>query len=199
MLPRYSTSLISTVYPMGPDSTRSEATLNRHGRDRPALVQPVDNAAMLPNTGGVLYGAIIVGGLLAAESARQENYADTVGAVAIAMVLYWLVHAYTAYTERRIERSQRLTFGGLIETLAQELMIIAGAAFPLVALLICWAVGASLSTAVSAGVYTSAGIIVLVEVGAAVRADLSGRELVAQILFGALFGLMVILLNVLLR
>jgi|SRR5947209_2210667 hypothetical protein len=151
------------------------------------------------NTGGVLYGAIIVGALLAAESAREENYADTVGAVAVAMVLYWLVHAYTGYTERRIERRQRLTLGGLMETLVQELMIIAGAVVPLVALLICWAAGATLSTAVNAGVYTSAAIIVLVEVGAAVRAELSGRELVAQISLGAFFGLVVIVLNVLLR
>jgi hypothetical protein len=154
---------------------------------------------MLPNTGGVLYGTITVGALLAAESARQRNYADTVGAVAIAIVLYWLVHAYTGYTERRVERGQPLTFGGLVETLAQELMIIAGAVIPLVALLICWATGASLTTAVNAGVYTAAAIIVLVEVGAAIRAELSGRELVAQISFGAFFGLLVIALNLLLR
>jgi hypothetical protein len=159
----------------------------------------VDNAAMLPNTGGVLYGTIIVGALLAAESARQENYADTVGAAAIAMALYWLVHAYTGYTERRVERGQPLTVGGLVQALAQELMIIAGAALPLLAVLICWAAGASLSTAVNVGVYTSAVIIVLVEVGAAVRAELTGRELVAQISFGAFFGLLVIVLNVLLR
>ncbi len=154
---------------------------------------------MLPNTGGVLYGTIIVGALLAAESAREENYADTVGAVAIAMALYWLVHAYTEYTERRVERSQPLTLGGLVQTLVQELMIMAGAVLPLLAVLLCWAADATLSTAVNTGVYTSAVIIVLIEVGAAVRAELSGRELVAQISFGAFFGLVVIVLNVLLR
>lgn len=154
---------------------------------------------MIPNTGGILYGTIMVGALLAAESARQQNYADTVGAVVIAMGLYWLVHAYTGYTERRVERSQPFTLRGLGRALAQELMILAGGVLPLVALLLCWAAGASLSTAVNAGVYTSAAIIVLVEVGAAVRAELSGGELVAQISFGAFFGLVVIVLNVLLR
>lgn len=154
---------------------------------------------MIPNTGGILYGTIMVGALLAAESARQENYADTVGAVVIAMLLYWLVHAYTGYTERRVERNQRLTFGGLAQTAAQELMILAGGVLPLVTLLICWAAGASLSTAVSAGVYASAAIIVVVEVAVAVRAELSGRELVAQVSLGAFFGLLVIVLNVLLR
>ena len=76
---------------------------------------------------------------------------------------------------------------------------VAGAVPSLVALLICWAAGASLSTAVNAGVYTSAGIIVLVEVWAAIRAELSGRELVAQISFGAFFGLLVVIMNVVLR
>jgi hypothetical protein len=159
----------------------------------------VDNAAMLPNTGGVLYGTITVGALLAAESAREQNYPDTAGAVAIAMVLYWLVHGYTVYTERQVELSQPLTVGGLVRTLVRELMIIAGGLLPLVVLLICWAAGASLTTAVNAGVYTSAGIIVLVEVEAAFRAELSGRKLVAQISFGAFFGLLLVILNVLLR
>src|SRR5436305_11945721 len=154
---------------------------------------------MIRTTGAVLYGTIMVGALLAAESARQENYADTVGAVAIAMMLYWLVHSYTAYTDRRLERRQPLTFGGLIQTLVQELMIVAGAVPPLVALLICWAAGTRLSTAVNAGVYTSAGMIVLVEVAAAVRAELSGRELVAQNSVGVLFALIVVALNVVLR
>ena len=154
---------------------------------------------MIRTTGAVLYGTIMIGALLAAESARQENYADTVGAVAIAMMLYWLVHAYTRDTDRRVELRQPLTFGALVQTLAQELMIVAGAVPSLVALLICWAAGASLSTAVNAGVYTSAGIIVLVEVWAAIRAELSGRELVAQISFGAFFGLLVVIMNVVLR
>lgn len=154
---------------------------------------------MIRNTAGILYGTIMVGALLAAESARQQNYPDTVGAVAIAIALYWLVHAYTRDTERRVERREPLTFGGLVRTLAQELTIVAGALVPLLALFICWAVGASLPTAVNADVYTCAAIIVLVEVGAAIRAELSGRELVAQISFGAFFGLLVIVLNLLLR
>jgi hypothetical protein len=154
---------------------------------------------MIPNTGGILYGTIMVGALLAAESARQQNYADTIGAVAVAIALYWLAHAYTGYTERRVERREPLTFGGLVQTLTEELTIVGGALVPLVALLICWAVGASLPTAVNADVYICAAIIVLVETGAAIRAELSGRELVAQISFGAFFGLLVIVLNVLLR
>jgi NADH:ubiquinone oxidoreductase subunit 6 (subunit J) len=154
---------------------------------------------MIRNTGAVLYGTITVGALLAAESAKRETYGRTVGAVAIAMVLYWLVHAYSGFTEQRVARNQPLALSDLARTLAQELMIIGGAALPLLALLVCWATGASLSSAVNVAVWTSAVMILIVEVVAGVRAELSGRELVAQTAFGASFGLLVIILNVLLR
>jgi hypothetical protein len=150
---------------------------------------------MLPNTGGVLYGTITVGALLAAESADRETYARTVGAVAIAMLLYWLVHAYSSFAEHRVEQGLPLSLRGLARTLAAELMIVAGAAVPLLAVLICWAVGARLSTAVSAAIYTSSAMIVVIEVVAGVSAELSGRDLIVQIALGAVFGLLVISLN----
>jgi hypothetical protein len=150
---------------------------------------------MLPNTGGVLYGTITVGALLAAESATRETYARTVGAVAIAMVLYWLVHGYSSFAEHRVEQGEPLTFRGLARTLAAELMIIGGAAMPLLAVLICWAVGAHLTTAVDAAIYTSSALIVVIEVLAGVSAELSGRDLIVQTALGALFGLLVIALN----
>lgn len=150
---------------------------------------------MLPNTGGVLYGTIMVGALLAAESTNRETYGRTVGAVMIALLLYWLVHAYSSFAEHRVERGERLTLRGLVSTLGAELMIVAGAAIPLLAVLICWAVGARLSTAVDAAIYTSSAMIVVVEIFAGVSAELSGRDLVVQSALGAVFGLLVISLN----
>jgi hypothetical protein len=118
-----------------------------------------------------------------------------VGAVAIAMLLYWLVHAYSSFAEHRVEQGLPLSLRGLARTLAAELMIVAGAAVPLLAVLICWAVGARLSTAVSAAIYTSSAMIVVIEVVAGVSAELSGRDLIVQIALGAVFGLLVISLN----
>lgn len=154
---------------------------------------------MIRNTGAVLYGTITVGALLAAESAKHETYGRTVGAVAITMMLYWLVHAYSGFTEERVERNQPFALSALGRTLAQELMIIGGAAMPLLALLICWAAGAALGDAVNVAVWTSAAMILIVEVLAGVRAGLSGQDLVAHAAFGASFGLLVVIVNVLLR
>jgi glucose uptake protein GlcU len=154
---------------------------------------------MLPNTGGVLYGTITVGALLAAESTTRQTYGRTVGAVAIALLLYWLVHAYASFAEHRVEHGEPLTLRGLGRTLAAELMIVAGASVPLFAVLICWAAGAPLSTGVSAAVYTSAGMIVVVEVLAGRSAELSGRDLIIQTALGAVFGLLVIALKLILH
>ncbi|MHB8659329.1 MAG: hypothetical protein ACYC91_15520 [Solirubrobacteraceae bacterium] len=154
---------------------------------------------MLPNPGAVVYGTIIVGALLSAESAKRETYPDTVAAVALALLIYWLAHAYSEFTEHRLEHKQPATPAGFARTLAHELTIIVGAGIPLLTLLTCWAIGTQLSSAVTAAIWTSAAMILIVEVVAGVRAELSGRQLFAQTALGALFGLLVIALNVLLH
>jgi hypothetical protein len=154
---------------------------------------------MLPNPGAVVYGTITIGALLAAESAKRETYADTVGAVAIAMLLYWLAHAYSEVIEHRLEEHQPLTLVGVRRALTHELMILAGAAIPLLELLIFWPAGVRLTVAVSAAIWTTGAIIVVVELVAGVRAKLSPRALIAQTAVGVLFGLLVIALKLLLH
>lgn len=154
---------------------------------------------MLPNPGGVVYGTLTIGALLAAESAVRETYAATVGAVALAMLVYSLAHSYSEFAEHRLERKQPLTLPVLTRTLTHGLMVGVGAAVPLLALLICWAAGVDLTSAVDAAIWTSAAMIVLVEVVAGVRAELSGRALVVQIAAGAVFGLLVIALKLILH
>ena len=77
--------------------------------------------------------------------------------------------------------------------------ILFGAAIPLIALLIDWAVGASLDTAVITALVTAAVVVTLIEVMAGGRAKQTGRELVLQTLFGALLGLLIIALRLVLH
>ena len=65
-------------------------------------------------------------------------------------------------------------------------------------LLIDWVVGASLSTALTTALYTSA-MVLLIEVVAGLRAKQSGRGLAVQILFGAMLGLLIIALRLILH
>src|ERR1700756_2493269 len=71
------------------------------GAPRLPLTRPArggQNGAMRLNAGGLVYGTIIVATLLAAESARSETYGKTVGAVALAMLTYWLRVSYSPYS-----------------------------------------------------------------------------------------------------
>jgi hypothetical protein len=153
----------------------------------------------MQNPAGAVYGTIAVGALLAAESARRETYVKTVAAVVITLVLYWLAHAYAEFTGERLREGEPLTLPGLTRMLVRELTILIGAAVPLIGLLISWAVGAPLASAVSAAVWTSAAIIVVIEWIAGVRAELKGPELISQAAFGAVLGLLVIALRGLLH
>src|ERR1700749_767282 len=113
----------------------------------------------LPNPWAVIYGTISVGALLAAESARSETYLETVGAVLITLVVYGLAHAYAELTEHRLVEGEPLTLSGVGRTLAQGLMVVAGAAVPLLVLVICWIAGVDLGSAVTAGIWSSAVMI----------------------------------------
>jgi len=154
---------------------------------------------MLPNPARLVYGTILVAALLSAESAKRETYAKTVGAVALALALYWLANAYAEFSGERIQKGEHFSYAGLVQTARQELALLYGATAPLLVLLVCWAAGAALSSAVTAAIWAAAAIIVVTEVVIGVRAELTGRELIRQSAFGALLGLLVIALRVLLH
>jgi hypothetical protein len=147
---------------------------------------------MRSNPAGLVYGTITVGALLAAESAQRETYLETVGAVLIALVLYWLAHSYAEFTARRLRGDEPLTVGALARTMMHELSILAGAAVPLLTVVVWWVAGARLASAVTAAIWAAAAMTVVLEVVAALRTERSGSELVVQTAFGLLLGLLVI-------
>jgi hypothetical protein len=160
---------------------------------------PKTMTAMFPDPAGAVYGTITVGALLAAESAQQETYLETVAAVVLALVLYVLAHSYSEFAGHRLREGEHLTLEGYRRSLVREAAALPGAAVPLLAVLIAWLVGASLSAAVNAAVWTSAGMVVLLELVAGVIAGETGRELAGQVGLGALLGLLVIVLKLLLH
>ncbi len=154
---------------------------------------------MPANTARVVYGTIVVATLLAAESAQKESYANTVIAVVIAILLYWLAHSYAESAARRMDRGTRINAKELTGSMVHEAPILAGAAIPLLSLLVWWAAGGRLANAVGAAIWTAAGAIVLFELVAGVRAKLSGIELIVQTLMGAALGCLVIALKLVLH
>jgi hypothetical protein len=154
---------------------------------------------MSPSPAGLVYGTIAIGALLTAESAQSETYAKSVAGVVIALLLYWLAYTYAEFTGQRLEKGEPLEFGDLGNAAVKELSVLVGASIPLFVLLVFWAVGAPLATAVSAAIWTSAAMIVVIELVVGIRAQLSGRELVMQTAFGAFLGLLVLTLRIVLH
>jgi membrane protein YqaA with SNARE-associated domain len=154
---------------------------------------------MLANPGPLVYGTITVGALLAAESAQRETYSSTLGAVVVALTLYWLAHSYAEFTQRRAKHEVPLKLRGLLETMAHEVSILLGASFPLLALVISWLAGAKLDTAVSIATWTSAAMVVIIELAVGVREHLAARDFAAQTGLGMVLGLLVIALRTLLH
>lgn len=154
---------------------------------------------MLSDLSAAIYGLMTVGALLAAESAGSETYAETVGAVVITMLVYLLAHSYAEFASERLKERRAASFAELGRITRRQVPILFGAAVPLVALLIDWAVGASLDTAVITALVTSAVMVMLIEVMAGVRAKQTGQELLIQVLLGAILGLLIIALRLVLH
>jgi hypothetical protein len=141
------------------------------------------------NPGPLVYGTLLVGAVLDAESFKGETFAATIGGVVITMVLIWLAHSYAQITGDRVRKREHLTVGMVARRLEHELPMLTGAAVPLVVVVICWLAGASLSTALTAGVVAAAITLVVVEVIAGIAAQLSAGEFVLQGSVGVLLGL----------
>ena len=154
---------------------------------------------MPENAGGLVYGTILVATLLASENARHETFETTIGSVVLALLVYWLAISYATFTGERARRADHFELSGFTQAIGHEIAVIYGTAGPLAALLVAWAAGATLATAISAAVWTAAATIVVTEIVIGVRSHLKGRDLVIQTAFGVLLGLMVVALRVLLH
>jgi hypothetical protein len=151
------------------------------------------------NASGAVYGTLMVGVLLAAESPGHETYGETLGAAAIVLGLYWLTSLYAHLLGARLQRQESLNFSLVRRMCLYELPIIEGALVPLLALLVAWAAGASLTSGVRIAVWTMVGTVVALEVAAGWRARLGARMVWLQAAAGATMGLAVVAAKVVLH
>jgi hypothetical protein len=117
----------------------------------------------------------------------------------LTLLLYWLAHSYADLAGERLRSGAHLTLGRLGRTMLQELPLLMGATIPLATLLICWAAGSKLSIAVIAALWTSAAIVVAIELGAGVRGRLAARQFMVQAALGGLIAALVLFLKLVLH
>ena len=151
------------------------------------------------NPAGLVYGTIAVGALLASESTEGQTYGATVAGVCVALALYWLAYTYAEFVGERLKKSESFSPAGFFNALAGEITVVLGAGVPLVVVLICWAAGVPLASGIKAAVWASAAMIFIYELIAGVRSGLSGSELLLQTILGAVLGVLLIVLRILLH
>jgi len=151
------------------------------------------------NAEGAVYGTVMVGVLLAAEDPRREGYPGTIEAAALVLVLYLLTHLYTHILGARLRTSEPLSMTLLRHGCVHELPIIEGALVPTLALLVAWAAGAHVTSGVTIALWTTVVTILVLEVTAGWRARLRLRRLWLQAGAGAIMGLAIIALKLILH
>jgi len=152
-----------------------------------------------PNTRGIVLGILTIGALLAAEGTRNDTYFDTGVAVTILLVMYWLGHGYATALGLRLEEGEPWAFGSTLHALRREVTILLGGIVPLGTLLVCWAAGFSLNTGVVAAIIASAATIVALEIAAGMRASLRPAEIAADTVFGAVLGVGLLVVKIILH
>jgi hypothetical protein len=154
---------------------------------------------MPDNASGLVYGIILVATLLSAESAVRETYPKTIAGVLVALATYWLALTYSRFTGERLEKGEHATVALLRQAAAHEVTVLYGAVIPFAALLIFWLAGTSLATGGLAVVYVADATIIATELLIGIRAELTGRELLGQTAIGAILGVLVLGLRLLLH
>jgi hypothetical protein len=186
-------SQISQAAP--PDTTPRPHPADRRGWIRRA----VDALAPGENPARVVYGVVMIGALLAAESGSHDSFGETLVSAVIAVGIYWFAHAYSETLGRRLATPGRLTLGALWRALRYEWAIVEGAAVPLLVLVVAWAAGASQETAVTAALWSAVACVIIFELVAGIRSEATPAELALDVGAGVAMGLAILALKVVLH
>lgn len=150
-------------------------------------VEPEDNPS------GTIYGTIAAGLVVAAEKPAEETYPRVLLAVAVAVASVWLAHGYAHWAGERLrrggDREGTSSVRRLWRTLTTEWPIIEGGAIPFLALLVAWAVGTPLPTAIAADIGTATAALVAFEIAGGLRQRLRPAQLLGNATVGLVLGL----------
>lgn len=150
------------------------------------------------NPARLVYGTMAVGIVLAAEDSH-ETYDQTIGAVAITLVLYWLAHSYAELTGRRLQGKTRLGVRPFVRAAVHEAPLLVGGALPVAVLVAFWIAGGSLDHALTGAVWAVVASLILIEWTAAKRERLVGLDIVRQTVVGAALGMLIVAVKAILH
>lgn len=139
----------------------------------------------------MVYGIVIVGSVIAVESAAHPSAIGETVATSLVLVTYWLAHAYSEMVGERFETREPLDWGHALATVRHEAAIVRGASLPIIAMLIAALLGASANTTALAGIIVAVVSLSLFSLLGGMRAQMAPWPLAAQALVGVVFGVLI--------
>ena len=144
-----------------------------------------------------IYGTVVGAAVMAASHA--ETAAATILAVGFSLLVYWAAERYSRLVAERIHDGRRPTWPEVRRQLASGWGIVTASALPLAVLAVVGAAGASVSTAVFAGLVCSTVLLCVAGWEIGHRTDFSMFERLAVSAVAGAFGGLMILLKTLLH
>ncbi len=129
----------------------------------------------------------------------EETYAKTVVGALIALVTYWLALTYAGFTGGGSSRRQRASLAAPGRRGRARADGALRRAVPLASLVIFWIAERRSRPASSGSVYVADAAIIVAEIIIGVRAGLRGLALIGQVAIGAVLGVLVLALRLLLH
>ena len=151
------------------------------------------------NPGGVVYGVLVTGALIAAEGGQQETYRSVLEASLLALALYWLAHAYARSYGERLGRVEAPLLAQLARAFVHEAALLKGAALPVMALAAARLAGLGLPAGVTVALWAAGIELVVLEGLAGLQRKLPRRELLLEVSVGGLLGAGILGIRVLLH
>jgi hypothetical protein len=149
------------------------------------------------NPGSLIYGLLTVGAVISAESGTTLHQGREILTAAAAVILYFLIHAYSTLLGNRLNGAGVLGSRELGRALRDESAILRGASVPVLAMVLALLLGANANTMEWVGILTAVFLLVLFEILAGLRSHLDRRWAWLQAAIGAGFGLLLAMLKVL--
>lgn len=147
---------------------------------------------------GVVYGIVVVGSVVAAESVHVTGPWQDIGGAVLVLVIYWLAHSYAQILGTRFADATSLTFKQMRAIVRHEGAILRGAALPIVAMMVAALLGAGALRVDEIGIGIDVLALMSFAILAGLRAKLGPLALISQSVVALVFGLMITVLRSLL-
>jgi hypothetical protein len=143
-------------------------------------------------TASGIYGTIVSAAVMA--SSHADSAGTVIAGVAVTLVVYWAAERYSRLVAERIHEDRKPTWREVRRQLGTGWEMVTASALPLVVLAVVWASGASLTSAVFAGLVSSTLLLCVAgwEIGHGTQLSLVERT-VLVIVAGGFGGLMIAL------